>query len=83
MKEKMFSVIIAVIFIVLFACGPKRSTQYDGNCYQTYGDEVKYTCKNDSPQNPGSNTGYAGPNNPKALNLFRPGRFEDANSPVW
>jgi len=83
MKEKMSSVIIVIIFTALFACGSKRSAEYDGNCYQIEGDEVVYTCNNDSPDNPRANTGYTGPYNPKALNLYRPGRFESINAPVW
>jgi hypothetical protein len=72
-----------LLYIYLAACIPKASSVSDSDCYQIVGDEVIYTCNNDSPENPRANPGYTGPYNPKALNLYRPGRFENINAPVW
>ena len=83
MRKKFIILIFFSLLIILSACGSKGSGGYDGRCYEIVGDEVIYTCKNDSPDNPRANTGYMGPYNPKALNLYRPGRFENLNSPVW
>jgi hypothetical protein len=71
-----------LLCIYLNSCGPKVSSS-DSSCYQIVGDEVIYTCNNDSPENPRANTGYTGPYNPKALDLYRPGRFENINAPGW
>ena len=49
------------------------------DCYEFDGGNIEYSCNDKS--NSEVNTGYGGPNNPKALNLFRPGRFENINSP--
>ena len=73
---------IVLLSVALSGCGPKASSVSDSSCYQIVGDSVLYTCNNDSPENPRANTGYDGPYNPKALNLYRPGRFENLNSPV-
>ncbi|GJM17342.1 MAG: hypothetical protein DHS20C13_26690 [Thermodesulfobacteriota bacterium] len=71
-------IILLGLFLLTFsACGPKVSSVGQDGCYEIVGDEVVYTCKNDSPDNPRANTGYMGPYNPKALNLYRPGRFEN------
>lgn len=79
-----FSILLIILLFVvgLSACGSKQNG-YDSSCYEIAGDEVLYTCKDDSPDNPRANTGYMGPYNPKALNLYRPGRFENIGSPVW
>lgn len=71
------------LYIYLAACSPKARSVSDSDCYQIVGDEVIYTCNNDSLENPRANPGYTGPYNPKALNLYRPGRFENINAPVW
>ncbi|NIQ07327.1 MAG: hypothetical protein GWO20_16850 [Candidatus Korarchaeota archaeon] len=50
----------------------------EDGCYKIDGDEVIYTCSNQTMQEERTSTpGYDGPNNPKALNLYRPGRFEN------
>ena len=83
MKSILIVSILSLYCLALSACGSKVSSVNDKGCYEIDGDSIIYTCNNDSPYNPRANTGYDGPNNPKALNLFRPGRFENLNSPVW
>jgi hypothetical protein len=73
----------AFLYINLTSCGPKVGSNSDSRCYQIVGVEVISTCNNDSPENPKANTGYTGPYNPKALDLYRLGRFENINAPVW
>jgi len=75
---------LILFFLVLSACGSKVSSVGEDNCYKIDGEEVVYTCNNETNTSSGNTTpGYDGPNNPKALNLYRPGRFENINSPVW
>jgi hypothetical protein len=85
LKVKAILKVLAIVsfFLALTACGSKPSSMNDSGCYEIDGDKVVYTCENDSPDNPRANTGYDGPYNPKALNLYRPGRFENINAPVW
>jgi len=76
--------ILSLYCLALSACGSKVSSVNDKGCYEIEGDNVVYTCDNNkNADETNINTGYDGPNNPKALNLFRPGRFENLNSPVW
>ena len=85
MRSLLITELIAfgLLYISLAACSPKASSVSDSDCYQIVGDEVIYTCNNESPENPEANPGYRGPYNPKVLNLYRPGRFENINAPVW
>ncbi len=76
--------ILGLFLIGLSACAPKVSSVDDSRCYEIEGDNVIYTCDNTKrSESVNSTPGYDGPNNPKALNLYRPGRFESINSPVW
>ncbi len=76
--------ILGLFCLFISACGPKVSTVSEDGCYKIDGDEVIYTCSNQTKESPDNSTpGYDGPNNPKALNLYRPGRFENIGSPVW
>ena len=85
MRSLLITELIAfgLLYISLAACSPKSSSVSDIDCYPIVGDEVINTCNIDSPENPRANPGYTGPYNPKALNLYRPGRFENINAPVW
>ena len=84
MKASLILLILGLFFLALSACGYKVSSVGEDNCYKIDGEEVVYTCNNETNTNYGNSApGYDGPNNPKALNLFRPGRFENINSPVW
>ena len=70
--------ILSLISLSLSACASKVSTVSEDGCYKIDGDEVIYTCSNQTTEdNRTSTQGYDGPNNPKALNLYRPGRFEN------
>lgn len=76
--------IIGGLFVIAFsACGSKVSSVDNSSCYKIDGDSVIYTCDNSKEADYKNATpGYDGPSNPKALNLFRPGRFDNINSPV-
>jgi len=75
---------LGLLFFSLFACGSKVSNVGGEDCYKIDGDNIVYTCDNNkNAEINKTSTGYDGPNNPKALNLYRPGRFENINSPVW
>ena len=80
MRKKFITLIFFSLLIILPACGSKVTSVEEEDCYRFDGGNIEYTCNSDSDSE--VNTGYGGPNNPKALNLFRPGRFEDVNSPV-
>ena len=70
--------LLSIFCLSISACGPKVSTVSEDGCYQIEGDEVIYTCSNQATEEERDSTpGYDGPNNPKALNLYRPGRFEN------
>jgi len=75
--------VVGSFFLAFTACGSAPSSMNASGCYEIDGDTVVYTCENNSPDNPRANTGYGGPYNPKALNLYRPGRFDNINAPVW
>ncbi|TFG75764.1 MAG: hypothetical protein E4H21_08020 [Thermodesulfobacteriales bacterium] len=81
MEAKLKLLIFSLFFLALSACGSKVSSVGEEDCYRFDGGNIEYTCNDKS--NAETNTGYGGPNNPKALNLFRPGRFENINAPVW
>jgi len=81
MRKKFIPLFCFSLLIVLSACSSKVATVEEEDCYRFDGGNIEYTCNIDSDSE--VNTGYIGPNNPKALNLFRPGRFESVNSPVW
>jgi len=81
MKAILILFVFTLFFLTLSACGSKVTSVEEEDCYRFDGGNIEYTCNTDPDSK--ENTGYGGPNNPKALNLFRPGRFEDANSPVW
>ncbi len=71
-----------LFLLLLLACGPKVTPVAEDGCYKIVGDKVIYTCGNRTyDESRASTPGYDGVNNPKALNLFRPGRFENYN--VW
>jgi hypothetical protein len=76
-KPKLIVIIFCVFFLALTACGSKVSSVSGDDCYEIDENNLAYNCENNT------NTGYGGYYNPEALNLFRPGRFEDINSPVW
>jgi hypothetical protein len=83
-NTKLWLLIFGFFFLALSACGSKVSSVNDKGCYEIEGDNAVYTCENKKDADePNTNTGYDGPNNPKALNLYRPGRVENINSPVW
>ena len=83
-RETLTVLFICLYCLALSACSPKVTTVGEDRCYEIKGDEVIYTCSNQSAEESGSSTpGYDGPNNPKALNLYRPGRFEDINGIGW
>jgi hypothetical protein len=83
-NTKLWLLIFGFFFLALSACGSKVSSVDDNSCYEIEGDIIVYTCENNkNAESVNSTPGYDGPNNPKMLNLFRPGRFEDINSPVW
>ncbi len=70
--------ILGLFILTLSACAPKVSSVSEDGCNKIDGDEVIYTCSNQTMQEERTSTpGYDGPNNPKALNLYRPGRFEN------
>lgn len=81
MKAILLLFVFTLFFLSLSACGSKVTSVEEEDCYRFDGGNIEYTCNIDSDSE--VNTGYIGPNNPKALNLFRPGRFESVNSPVW
>ncbi|MEM7009253.1 MAG: hypothetical protein AAF462_08995 [Thermodesulfobacteriota bacterium] len=67
-----------MVFLLSSACGPKATTVNQDGCYEIDGDEIIYTCSGQTKEESyGSTPGYDGVNNPKALNLYRPGRFEN------
>jgi len=74
-------IVFSFLLLALSACSSKVASVEEEDCYRFDGGNIEYTCNIDSDSE--VNTGYIGPNNPKALNLFRPGRFESVNSPVW
>lgn len=78
---KLKMIVVGLFFIVLTACASKQQSMDSIGCYEIEGDTVVYVCRDFSPENPKANTGYDGPYNPKALDLFRPGRLENIN--VW
>lgn len=77
MKAKLRLLIFGLFFLTLTACGSKVSSVSGDDSYEIDGDNIAYNCNNNT------NTGYGGYYNPEALNLFRPGRFDDINTPVW
>jgi hypothetical protein len=83
-NTKLWLLIFGFFFLSFSACGSKVSSVNDNGCYEIDGDNIVYTCDNNkNAEINKTSTGYDGPNNPKALNLYRPGRFENINSPVW
>ncbi|KAB2835029.1 MAG: hypothetical protein F9K51_00880 [Candidatus Dadabacteria bacterium] len=64
------AIILCSPLLFLAACGAAVSGRAGGECYG---------CA-DTPCDCTGN-GYGGPYNPKALDLYRPGRFEDLDSP--
>ncbi len=84
MEARLGVLLLGLFFLGLSACGSKVSSVNDNGCYEIDGDNIVYTCDNSKEADYKNTTpGYDGPNNPKALNLYRPGRFENINSPVW
>jgi len=81
----MLSALFLGFFILtLSACGSKVSSVNDGGCYEIDDDTIVYSCENNkNAEIEKTNTGYDGSYNSKALNLYRPGRFENISSPVW
>ena len=77
MKTILLRLLLCLFFLALTACGSKVSSVSGDDCYEIDEDNLAYNCENNA------NTGYGGYYNPEALNLFRPGRFEDINTPVW
>ncbi len=76
--------LLGLFFFTLSACGSKVTSVDNSSCYEIDGDSVVYTCDNSKEADyKNAAPGYGGPNNPEALNLFRPGRFDNINSPVW
>lgn len=70
--------LLGLLCLFMSSCAPKTSNVSEDGCYKIEGDEVIYTCNNDTKEEEKTSTpGYDGPNNPKALNLYRPGRFEN------
>jgi hypothetical protein len=63
-------VILGLLFLFMTGCGSAVSSRVGSSCYPC--DDTHCDCTGD---------GYGGPYNPTALNLFRPGRFEDLDSP--
>ncbi len=82
MREGLYILFISLGFLLFSSCGPKVTPVAEDGCYKIEGNEVLYTCSNrPNDESNASTPGYDGVNNPKALNLFRPGRFENYN--VW
>ncbi|MFB3148808.1 MAG: hypothetical protein ACE10J_09135 [Thermodesulfobacteriota bacterium] len=77
MKTILLRLLLCLFFLTLTACGSKVRSVSGDDCYEIDENNLAYNCENNS------NTGYGGYYNPEALNLFRPGRFEDINTPVW
>ncbi len=63
-------VVLCLLLLFITACGSTVSGRAGSDCYEC----VDTTC--DCTGN-----GYGGPYNPKALDLYRPGRFQDLDSP--
>lgn len=68
---KRYLLLILFLFSFLFACGSKVSGWVGSDCYECADTPSVCLCP-----------GYGGFNNPKALNLSRPGRFGDLGSPM-
>ena len=77
MKTILLRLLLCLFFLTLTACGSKVRSVIGVECYESDENNLADNCENNS------NTGYGGYYNPEALNLFRPGRFEDINTPVW
>lgn len=63
-------IVLGLLLLFISACGSMVSGQVGSDCYECV----------DTPCDCTGN-GYGGFYNPKTLNLFRPGRFEDLDSP--
>lgn len=84
MKTILLRLLLCLFFLTLTACGSKVSSVNDNGCYEIDGNNIVYSCENNrNAEIEKTNAGYGGPYNPKALNLYRQGRFENINSPVW
>ena len=64
------ALMILLLSLFLAACGAAVSGWVGNDCYECV--DTPCDCAGD---------GYGGPYNPKALDLYRPGRFEDLDSP--
>lgn len=65
---------LASLFLLsLGSCGAKVGGSVGGECYECQSADYPCTC----PQ------GYGGYYNPEALDIFRAGRFDDINGPIW
>ena len=67
------TLILSLVIITLSSCGGQLAGSVGGDCYECQGTDVPCTC----PQ------GYGGYYNPDALDIYRPGRFDDLNNPTW
>ena len=66
-------ILASLLLLSLGSCGGQLAGSVGNNCYECQGVDYACTC----PQ------GYGGYYNPDALDIYRPGRFDDINSPVW
>ncbi len=62
----------SLLFLSLGSCGARVGGSVGGDCYECEGVDFPCNCP-----------GYGGYYNPDALDIFRPGRFDDINNPVW
>lgn len=73
-RIRFISIFFAVLFLLsLASCGAKLSGGVGGDCYECINADLPCTC----PQS------YGGYENPEALDIYRPGRFDDLNYPAW
>lgn len=72
MARSLLTILFFMALGLMTGCGSKVSGWVGSDCYECEGVNTPCDC-----------SGYGGYNNPKALNLFRPGRLEDLDSPVW
>ena len=73
MRVQLFKLLlVSLLLLTLSACGAKVGGSIGGDCYECEGMDFPCSCP-----------GYGRYYNPDALDIFRPGRLDDINSPVW
>lgn len=72
MSRLLFTLFLVLMIGLIAACGSKVSGWAGSECYECADSASECVCP-----------GYGGYYNPKALDLFRPGRWEMLDNPVW